>query len=57
MTTIAGAAIKVNNNNKHTYKILVVDDERDITSVIKKGLYLDRYTRKINFIHLQFNSN
>ena len=26
------------DNNKHTYKILVVDDERDITSVIKKGL-------------------
>jgi DNA-binding response OmpR family regulator len=30
MTTIAGAAIKD--------EILVVDDERDITSVIKKGL-------------------
>ena len=26
------------DNNKHPYKILVVDDERDITSVIKKGL-------------------
>ena len=31
-------ATKDNNNNKRTYKILVVDDERDITSVIKKGL-------------------
>jgi DNA-binding NtrC family response regulator len=37
-TTTAGAATKHNNNYKHTYKILVVDDERDITSVIKKGL-------------------
>jgi two-component system, OmpR family, response regulator ChvI len=32
------AAIKENNSNKRTYKILVVDDERDITSVITKGL-------------------
>jgi hypothetical protein len=38
MTTISGTAIKDNNNNKHTYEILAVDDERDITSVIKKGL-------------------
>ena len=35
-TTTADDATK--DNNKHTYKILVVDDERDITSVIKKGL-------------------
>jgi DNA-binding response OmpR family regulator len=35
-TTTAEAATK--GNNKHTYKILVVDDERDIASVIKKGL-------------------
>ena len=26
------------NNNNRRYKILIVDDERDITSVIKKGL-------------------
>lgn len=38
MTTTAEDANKDNNNNKHAYKILVVDDERDITSVIKKGL-------------------
>ena len=38
MTTTAEDAAKDNNNNKHAYKILVVDDERDITSVIKKGL-------------------
>jgi DNA-binding response OmpR family regulator len=31
-------AAKDNNNNNRTYKILVVDDERDITSVIEKGL-------------------
>ena len=38
IATGAAATIKDNNNNKRTYKILVVDDERDITSVIKKGL-------------------
>ena len=38
MTTTAEDVTKDNNNNNHTYKILVVDDEPDITSVIKKGL-------------------
>jgi DNA-binding NtrC family response regulator len=36
--TIAAENVKNNNHSKRTYKILVVDDERDITSVIKKGL-------------------
>ena len=31
-------ATKDNNNTNHIYKILVVDDERDITSVVVKGL-------------------
>ena len=37
-TGTAAANVKNNNDSKRTYKILVVDDERDITSVIKKGL-------------------
>jgi two-component system response regulator ChvI len=37
-TAAITTATKDNNNNNHTYKILVVDDERDITSVIVKGL-------------------
>jgi DNA-binding response OmpR family regulator len=37
-TTTTTADTKDNNNNNRAYKILVVDDERDITSVITKGL-------------------
>ena len=38
--TVATTAVAIEdkNNNNRTYKILVVDDERDITSVIEKGL-------------------